>query len=256
MYDLWQVISEIALKLHPDRIETLARQISSLGGIDDLVRIKNIFGPQVSEVTVKRLEMTWRKTPDTLPIEIASALRGASAASSYLEENESIEMVWTGPPTGLVPTRHTEQVLLEVIESANNKLFMVSFVAYNIEIVINALEKAVAKGIRVDILLESSKSYGGKLDIDSIQTFQNCIPSANIYKWKSDAKKSGKVIGAVHAKCAVADSNLAFITSANLTMAAMEQNMELGVLIRGGNLPEKLQRHLESLVITELIEKL
>ena len=34
----------------------------------------------------------------------------------------------------------------------------------------------------------------------------------------------------MHAKAAVADSRVAFLTSANLTEAALERNMELGVL--------------------------
>ena len=256
MHDLWQTISQIALQLHPDRIETLATHISSLNKIDDFIRTKSVFSPQISEEIVKKLEISWKKAPQTLPIEISSALRGASATVSYLDEKESVEMVWTGPPTGLVPIRHTEQVLLEVIESANKDLFLVSFVAYNVEHIIKAIQKAEAKGVQINILLESSKSEGGKVDIDSIHIFQNRISSANIYQWKSDANEPGTQIGAVHAKCAVADSSIAFITSANLTMAAMEHNMELGVLIRGGDLPKKLQRHLESLVVTELIEKL
>ena len=57
--------------------------------------------------------------------------------------------------TGLVPTRHSEQVLLEVLESAKNKLFVVSFVTYNIESVIKSLEKTVARAVQVNILLES-----------------------------------------------------------------------------------------------------
>lgn len=52
-----------------------------------------------------------------------------------------------------------------------------------------------------------------------------------------------------------ADGELAFITSANLTSAAMERNMELGVLVKGGELPFELQRHLEALISTKIIEK-
>ena len=58
---------------------------------------------------------------------------------------------------------------------------------------------------------------------------------------------------AVHAKCAVADSKLAFITSANLTTAAMERNMELGMLIRGGSVPQQLRQHLAALVNTKVV---
>jgi phosphatidylserine/phosphatidylglycerophosphate/cardiolipin synthase-like enzyme len=52
----------------------------------------------------------------------------------------------------------------------------------------------------------------------------------------------------MHAKAAVADSRIAFLTSANLTEAALERNMELGVLIRGGTLPGLIDRLIDGLV--------
>ncbi|HUH39073.1 MAG TPA: phospholipase D-like domain-containing protein, partial [Spongiibacteraceae bacterium] len=59
--------------------------------------------------------------------------------------------------------------------------------------------------------------------------------------------------GCVHAKVAVADDRLCFITSANLTSYAMEKNMEAGVLISGGEVPNLLGCHLKSLVEMKLI---
>ena len=46
----------------------------------------------------------------------------------------------------------------------------------------------------------------------------------------------------------MADSRVAFLTSANLTEAALERNMELGVLIRGGNLPASIDRLIDALL--------
>jgi cardiolipin synthase len=46
----------------------------------------------------------------------------------------------------------------------------------------------------------------------------------------------------------VADSKVAFLTSANLTEAALERNMELGVLIRGRTLPAAIDRLIDALV--------
>ena len=51
----------------------------------------------------------------------------------------------------------------------------------------------------------------------------------------------------MHVKAAVADSKVAFLTSANLTDAALERNMELGVLIRGGNLPSSIDWLIDAL---------
>jgi phosphatidylserine/phosphatidylglycerophosphate/cardiolipin synthase-like enzyme len=55
-------------------------------------------------------------------------------------------------------------------------------------------------------------------------------------------------VGVMHVKAAVADSRVAFLTSANLTEAAPERNMELGVFIRGGRLPAAIDRLIDALV--------
>jgi phosphatidylserine/phosphatidylglycerophosphate/cardiolipin synthase-like enzyme len=46
------------------------------------------------------------------------------------------------------------------------------------------------------------------------------------------------------------------VTSANLSDAAMERNMELGVLLRGGQVPGLLERHLAALVTTKQLREL
>lgn len=254
--DIWRVITEIGIEFHPDRVDAIANKIAGLISVDEFYKASSSFGPGSNKSIMNALEKTWQKTSGFSPLELAAALRGASRTASIMEKREAVEMVWTGPFTGLVASRHTEQVLLEVIGSARWNLFIVSFVAYNIDSVKKALQDAVGRNVKIEILLESSKAHGGKIDIDSIDAFKKAIPSANVYAWNSESKTSARWNGAVHAKCAVADGSLAFITSANLTKAAMENNMELGVLVRGGNLPEKLERHLEALVTTGVIGKI
>jgi phosphatidylserine/phosphatidylglycerophosphate/cardiolipin synthase-like enzyme len=52
----------------------------------------------------------------------------------------------------------------------------------------------------------------------------------------------------MHVKAAVADSRIAFLSSANLTEAALERNMELGILLRGGHLPAAIDRLIDALL--------
>lgn len=251
---LLETISDVAIKLHPDIAEMLANRISLLNDMSDYERAINNLCTAISKESIDKLKRSWQKFPEIKPLEVAAALRGATVTANSAR-NESIELVWTGPPTDMIPTRHTEQVLLEVIDSAKDKLFIVSFVTYNIEQIIRSLEKASSKRVQISILLEPSITYGGKVNIDSYALFKTRLPDSNIYKWKINQNDKDKIGGSMHAKCVVADGNRAFITSANLTMAAMERNMELGILVRGGVLPDTLHRHLESLVITNLVEK-
>lgn len=253
MSDLWRTVAELALELHPDRLAVVIMKLGELKSPEDFDKVKTSFGPGVDSELVQRLEDDWKATPSLSPLELAAALRGAAGTAVLTEKRETVEMVWTGPLTGLVASRHTERVLLEVISVAKRRLFLVSFVAYDVDVIIKALQDAIGRNVEIDLLLESSRSHGGKVDIDSISTFLRRVPTINIYAWTKTSKREG--YGAVHAKCAVADEKVAFITSANLTMAAMEKNMELGVLIRGGNLPKTLHRHLEALITTETIER-
>jgi phosphatidylserine/phosphatidylglycerophosphate/cardiolipin synthase-like enzyme len=204
---------------------------------------------------VRRLEHAWKSTPIS-PGEVASALRGAAAAAMLRSSLGVTELVWTGPSTGFVPVRYTEQVLCELIDFAKDNLFIVSFVAYEIDTIIKALQNAVDRNVHVSVLLESSTEHGGKLSYDPIATLKKALPTIAFYALTAESKAvQGKFSGSVHAKCAVADGGQAFITSANLTSAAMDKNMELGVLIKGGDLPVSLQRHLEALIATRVIEK-
>lgn len=257
MDELWRIVAELGLELHPDRVEAVAAKIDSLASVEDFSQTRTSFGPNVDGSMVDRLEIAWRSAAGVDPRQVASALRAASRTATIQEPRGSVELVWTGPSTGLVPIRHTEQVLCEVIESARYRIFLVSFVAYEVKTIMKALQEAIGRNVRIDVLLEASKDHGGKVSVDSVGTMKERIPDANVYVWTADGGKmpDGQSIGSVHAKCAVADGRIAFLTSANLSKAAMERNMELGVFVRGGHLPEELHRHLEALVKTELVKR-
>lgn len=184
---------------------------------------------------------------------LAGMLEGASCVVEYHQEL-SPELVWTGPVPEGTATRQTEQVLLEVIRGARKRLFLTSFVAYKVERIITALNEAADRGVDVKILLESSEANGGNLSLDSVSMMTTALPRARFYTWQIRPEEFTG--GSVHAKVAVADDRLAFITSANLTGYAMQRNMEAGVLLRGGAQPRKLAEYLESMVSTGLVEEL
>ena len=52
----------------------------------------------------------------------------------------------------------------------------------------------------------------------------------------------------LHAKAVVADDEAVFITSANLTEAALDRNIELGLLVRDRALAASVLRHFQTLI--------
>lgn len=73
------------------------------------------------------------------------------------------ELVWTGPSTMTVARRGTEQVLVELINSAEKQLTVMSFGIFQIARIVKALEQAGGRGIRVRIVIgdrETNREQG------------------------------------------------------------------------------------------------
>lgn len=256
MFDLWLTVAKLGSEMHPDRVTVIADKLSTLASTQDISEIRHALGPYEDNALWGSLIEEWKQLPNISSKEVASGLRAASAASFLSDKQGSMRIVWTGPSPGLVPVRHTEQVLCELIESAMDRLFFVSFVAYRVESVRGALVQAVERGVKIRILLESSTAHGGKVSYDSVKHMRDSLPAAEMYVWSHEAKETLEFAGGtVHAKCAVADASTAFVTSANLSEHAMERNMECGVLISGGHVPKTLHRHLDALVTTGIVER-
>lgn len=253
MSDLWRVIAEMCSELHPDRIAAIATGVENLPSHTAFSQTKDRFGVGAGNQHFLRMKSAWNGAGYYSGKELAAALRGASATAQYVSAIGTTELVWTGPTTGVVPVRRTEQVICEVIESAFVELFIVSFVAYRAEMVVRYLQAAHERGVRIGILLEAGQEQGGTLDFDSVRHMRRELPKTEFYSWK---QSDSEAKGSVHAKCAVADDKMAFVSSANLTGAAMERNMEVGVLVKGGKLPVQLGQHLKELVRRRIVTKL
>lgn len=74
-------------------------------------------------------------------------------ALACIRSAPGIEMVWTGPSVGAVPGRRTEQVLLELIQSAQQQLTVMRYGVFQVERVVSELESALHRGVRVRIVL-------------------------------------------------------------------------------------------------------
>lgn len=257
MDELWQIVAALGTELHPKQIEILASKVQLLESAREFNALKMGLGIGHSRELLQQMVKIWQNCEEVSSKELAAALRTASITSTFIEERNSVELVWTGPSTGIVPVRNTERVLCEVIESAKKRLLLVSFVAYEVPSIVRALRIAINRKVRIDIILELSKDYGGQVSFDSVKAMRKSVPAANIYVWENpyDDKSMDQLIGAVHAKCVVADEKSAFITSANLSKAAMERNMELGVLLKGGILPLRLEHHLDALIATGILRR-
>jgi phosphatidylserine/phosphatidylglycerophosphate/cardiolipin synthase-like enzyme len=252
MKKLLEAIIVLVRLVPPEKMEALAYRVRTAGVLRASSILKEVVGTPPAAEAIDYIVTEW-KAGSVAADELAGMLLASSHAWATAHSGQASELVWTGPTTPFVSTRHTEQVLLQVINSAENALFITSFVAYEIPSLIKALVTATDRGVKVSMLIESSANHGGSISTDAIGRMKQLVPAADVYAWLN---KSELFTGArVHAKVAVADSEICFITSANLTGFAMEKNMEAGVLISGGNIPFLLADHLTALVRTNIITK-
>ncbi len=250
MERLIEAVIDLVSNTPPAKAKQLAVSVATLTFPDKTGSLSSWATNQNAQARLAKLLAAWTNAPIP-PAELSGMLAGASAAYHHAKAEQVIELVWTGPSSNLVATRKTEQSLLQVIDAAQTRLFMTSFVAYDVASIMKSLERAMERGVTVSILLEASNQHGGNISFDAIGKMKAALPTARIYSWaqKTDAFAGGSV----HAKIAVADENFCFISSANLTGHATEKNMEAGVLIKGGAIPNSLHRHLEALVTTKVI---
>lgn len=189
------------------------------------------------------------------PNEMALLITSIAAALDHERSKQSVELVWTGPKSRYIRLRRTDQALIELINSAKRRITIVSFAVYKARNIMSALEKATKRGVEIYIIIESPESSEGKITFDTISALGPALRSAaKVFIWpyaKRETTSDGKH-GSLHAKIAISDDQL-YISSANLTEYAMNLNMEMGILLTGGELPEQAQCHFDDLITNGIL---
>lgn len=252
MQALLDAVVDLVALVSPARVSAIASALRGLPNPGQAPNPNTLVDTPTARAAVRSIVAAWRQV-EASGDEVAGMLLGAAEARLRVERESNIELVWTGPTTDFVPMRRTEQVLLDLINSASKGLFLVSFVAYAVPSVVTALNDAVSRGVQVRILLEASTGHGGSLNYDPAATIRSRVPLAELFTWKERPERF--LDGKVHAKVAVVDGIRAFVTSANLSDHALEKNMEAGVLVNGGQLPMALSRHLQALIDVRILQR-
>ncbi len=250
MEKLLDAVAALVCLVSPEKVQAIASRIRRTDASKAGGSLSGVVGTPAATGVVDQLVDAWRATTVSAD-ELASMLLAAGHVFTKVANQQSTELVWTGPTTPFVSARRTEQALLQVINAAEQTLFITSFVAYDVSTIVKALNAASDRGVVISMLLELSQDHGGSITFDAIGKMRTLVPAARLYAWRDKADPFSD--GRVHAKVAVADGRMCFITSANLTGHAMEKNMEAGVLITGGHIPRLLGDHLRSLVDTKLV---
>ena len=189
------------------------------------------------------------------PAAVAVALEAAAHALASVDRPE---LVWSGPEVPGVHARDTRRVFEELVDGAQRAVWVSAYTFYDGPKAFEQLAERMqaVPALQVTLLLNIQRKAGDTSEAaEVVKRFAD-----NFWKhaWPGERRPTvfydprslslDNIEGVLHAKALVVDDAAAFVTSANLTEAAFDRNLELGVLSRDRTLAASLSRHFRALV--------
>jgi phosphatidylserine/phosphatidylglycerophosphate/cardiolipin synthase-like enzyme len=173
------------------------------------------------------------------------------------------DLVWSGPEVPAVDARNTRLVYEELLLSAEHSIWACSFAYFDGPKAFEVLaRRMLAKpDLRVTILLNIQRRKGDTSAApDVVRRFADRFwgtdwPGASrplVYYDPRSLEPDGPT-GVLHAKAVVTDEESVFVTSANLTEAALDRNIEIGLLVRDRALAASVCSHFRALIDRRLL---
>ncbi len=247
----WPTMKSVAASL--SKIGPKLTKATANGVLEGISRAETraLFGPVFN---------LWREHyPDFEPSIFAIALRAAGETARRQGEAESVEVVWSGPRPVGAKLRRTDEVLYSLVEGAKFRILLVTFAAYDIPRLKEALLRASKRGVKIRFILESKTESEGAVTVNPLKALgQELGAVADVYHWPMKNRQKGNTgkPGVLHVKCAVVDGEHLLVSSANMTGHALSINMELGLCMHGGAKPQEVEKHFDTLVSDGVLVRL
>lgn len=176
------------------------------------------------------------------------------------------DLVWTGPEVPGLHARDTRRVYEELLGSAKTSIWLSAYAFFEgpkaFEILAHQLD--AVRGLQVTLLLNIQRRRGETTAAEHlVRSFAERFwrvewPGAARPRVFYDprALDPDGPSGVLHAKAVVCDEAAVFITSANLTEAAWDRNIELGLLVRDRALAGSVVAQFRTLVEKNLLSEL
>ncbi|WP_261568736.1 DISARM system phospholipase D-like protein DrmC [Frankia gtarii] len=198
--------------------------------------------------------LTARRGQGIAPAEAAAYLRGV--ADGYLRQAMAtrVESVWSGPGSHEVPVRATARVLVDLVAGAIGELLLMTYSARSYPPLLRALAAALGRGVAVSVVVETLQGAGGALNGAEPAVAFADLPDVDLWHWPT--RRRAHPSARMHAKIAVADRRALLVSSANLTSSGVEENIEAGLLVRGGTPPRRAAEHITALMTSGMLTRL
>ncbi len=109
----------------------------------------------------------------------------------------------------------------------------------------DARAAAVARGVTSVVVVGTLAWAGGALAAEEPAAAFLAVPGVQVWHWPPGKRPEHS--SKMHAKLAVADSEVLLVSSANLTQSGIDKNIEAGLLVRGGPAPARAAEYFSQL---------
>jgi hypothetical protein len=190
--------SRLARLLPPSVVEVIAARLERSTGTDwGTLRgriAQAVPSPHNRALVVDFLDRWRSEAGGVLPQSVAVALLTASRAETEHREGCTVELVWTGPDVGVVPLRRTEQAIWQVIDSASQRITVISYAVLNIPRIGDALIRAAERGVAINLVVESPDRIKGQEAYNTLAALGESVASrCSVYLWPIEKRsKNGK----------------------------------------------------------------
>jgi len=169
------------------------------------------------------------------------------------------DLVWSGPNLAGDFTRDTRIVVHELFRKARKRVLVSTYALYqgvDLFLPLNETMEAHPE-LKVALYLDITRGDNDLTDGQVLTQFREKFQKENwpwtsvpevYYYPRSLEKVGGGKRACLHAKTVVVDGRDVFLTSANLTEAAQQRNIEAGVVLKSPAFANRLTCHFEALV--------
>jgi len=193
----------------------------------------------------------------------AAWIRGVEEATSRALRPD---LVWSGPEVPGLHARDTRRVYEELLGSAERSLLASTYAFFDGPKAFHVLARRMDEraDLRVTLLLNIQRKRGDNSAADQVvRRFADRFWTAD---WPGLSRPSvfydpralepDGPASVLHAKAVVVDDEVVFVTSANLTEAALDRNIEVGLLVRDRAAAASVASHFQVLIDRGLLRPL
>jgi phosphatidylserine/phosphatidylglycerophosphate/cardiolipin synthase-like enzyme len=176
------------------------------------------------------------------------------------------DLVWTGPEVPVGHSRDTRIVVHELFRKARKSVLLSTYALYDGKDLFTPLYETWEQypTMTVRLFLDVKRGDTGLLTADLLAKFRSDFRNFH-WPWERlpavyyDPRSLAPNLSeraCLHAKCVIVDDRDLFLTSANLTEAAQQRNIEAGLVLASPVLAAKVRDQFLALVVSDLLARL